>query len=895
MESSRKIIGKLQQEVTSLRQSLAEVQEKLQSAEAILGAIHSGEVDAVVVSTPQGQRVFTLQGVDYIYQLLVEQMAEGAITVSGEGMILYCNRRFSELLNYPLEKLIGSSLEMFIVPRDRRTLSQLLAQTSTQENLSQELSLIALENNQETPVKLSFKKINVDGLLINSIVVTDITEYKLKEAAKLTQVLKQAIATIVRYRAFPNQTWEFDYWSEGCELLLGYTAAELMADPTLWASRVDPEDLERIVAQTFADFKQHKENSSVEYRFRHKNGTERWLADTPFSEWDESNGCWNVNTILTDITERKQAEQKTVEQASLINLATDAIFVTDLGDQILFWNQGAERLYGWTETEVLGNKTQALFNFDHKLDQPLQITLQTGSWEEELEQITKTGQKILVMSRRTLVKDLFNQPQSILIVNSDVTEKEQLRKQFYHAQRLESLGVLASGIAHDFNNILTPILGVSQLLPLKLPARDEQTQRLLVMLANSTERAINLVKQILFFGRATEGEHVTLQLGYLVQEVISIAKQTFPKSIEILVQIPVKELWTIRADSTQMNQVFMNLLVNARDAMPNGGQLTIRAENRQWEEQDTLNHLETKAGSYVAVMVADTGVGMSPQLLEKIFDPFFTTKEVGQGTGLGLSTVMGIVKNHGGFVQVDSQVGKGSQFEVFLPATQEEITSIITESEMPLGQGELILIVDDEAPVREITKASLEQYHYRTLTANDGMEALATYAEYQQEISVVIIDMMMPNLNGETAIRTLKNINPQVKIIATSGLLENHELALKADVKNFLLKPYNVEPLLQMLRKIIPPREESFSASSPISFPSEEPELCQEDLAQMSPDWLQQMYDAAYCFDADIMLDLIDQMPTDHQAIATKLRELVLNFQTESIMTVAGSLLETTI
>ncbi len=503
-----------------------------------------------------------------------------------------------------------------------------------------------------------------------------------------------------------------------------------------------------------------------------------------------------------ELLDRQKAERKIAEQAVLIDIATDGIFVQDLEQQIVFWNQGAERLYGWTTAEAIGQKTQTLFNQDDALNQALQITMKQGSWQGEIAQGTKSNKKIILASRWTLVKNESGQPKSILSVNSDITEKKQLEKQFYHVQRLESIGTLASGIAHDFNNILTPILGISQLLPLRLTNVDQKTQELLSTLTTSTRRAVNLVKQILLFSRASDGEFVVFQLRYLFRELIGIAKQTFPKSIEISDQSPTRELWTISADRTQMDQVFMNLMINARDAMPEGGSLTISAENRYLDEHYALLNLEAKPGPYVVVTVSDTGSGIPSELLERIFDPFFTTKEVGKGTGLGLSTVMGIVKNHGGFIRVTSELGKGTEFEVFLPAIQGEIITTTLEEEMPSGNGELILIVEDESSIQEITKTALEKYNYRILLASDGIEALAIYAKNQAEISVVLMDMMMPNLDGFTAIRALKKMNLAVKIIGTSGILDNKQLALQADAQAFLLKPYTISQLLKILKEV---------------------------------------------------------------------------------------------
>jgi PAS domain S-box-containing protein len=387
-------------------------------------------------------------------------------------------------------------------------------------------------------------------------------------------------------------------------------------------------------------------------------------------------------------------------------------------------------------------------------------------------------------------------------ISTDITAKKQLQEQFYRAQRLESLGTLASGIAHDLNNVLTPILAIAQLLPLKFPDVDERTRELLTALESSAKRGADMVRQILAFTRGQEGNRIHLQVAHLISEVVRIARRTFPKAIEISANLPAQDPWLVCADATQLHQVFMNLMVNARDAMPDGGSLAISAENFLVDENYARMNLEAHAGPYVVISISDTGTGIPPERLERIFDPFFTTKEVGTGTGLGLATVLGIVKNHGGFLQVSSTVGQGSQFRVYLPATEGNGSQLGPSVEVPRGQGELILVVDDEANVRQITKTSLEDYNYRVLLASDGIEAIALYAEHKDEISAVLMDLMMPNLDGWSAIRTLQKMNPQVKIIATSGLPANPTLARSAAIATFLPKPYTIKDLMIALDNI---------------------------------------------------------------------------------------------
>ncbi|MDZ8189955.1 MAG: PAS domain S-box protein [Nostoc sp. ChiSLP02] len=554
------------------------------------------------------------------------------------------------------------------------------------------------------------------------------------------------------------------------------------------------------IAQVWRQFCEQKQMFG-EFRLLRRDGTVR---ETEFAA--VANFIPDLHlSIMRDISDRQQAQKKICEQAALIDIATDAIFIRDLENHILFWSRGAETLYGWTAEESSGKKTDELFYTKSlsQLEAALKATIEGGSWQGELEQTTKTGREIIVASRWTLVRDESRTPQSILIVNTDITEKKQLEQQFYRAQRLESIGTLASGIAHDLNNVFSTIILIAQLLSSKYKNAEPQTQELFQALNGSAKRGANLVKQILTFARGTEGKHIVLQPGHLLKELIKVIKQTFPKSIEIVHNIPTNTLWMVEADPTQLEQAIVNLLVNARDAMPNGGKLAIAAQNCIIDETYSRMHLEARVGRYIVISISDTGTGIPPEFLERIFDPFFTTKKVGQGTGLGLSTVLGIVKNHGGFVEVSTKLGKGTQFQVFLPIVERPSAELITETELPQGQGELILIVDDELIVRETTKKTLEDGNYKILVANDGIEAIALYAQYKAQIKAVLLDILMPNMDGLTTIRTIQTLNHNVKIIAMSGLPDREEKAIAIGANKFLSKPDTAKYLLTNLSEAI--------------------------------------------------------------------------------------------
>ncbi|WP_009632313.1 hybrid sensor histidine kinase/response regulator [Synechocystis sp. PCC 7509] len=503
--------------------------------------------------------------------------------------------------------------------------------------------------------------------------------------------------------------------------------------------------------------------------------------------------------------ERKRSEQKIREQAALLDIATDAILVQDLQGKILFWNKGAEHLYGYSATEAVGSFVSR-FGHEDNLPQMQElakaILLSNGAWQGELEQVGKENKKVVVESHWTLVRDRTGQPTSILVVNTDIIEKKQLEAQFLRAQRLESVGTLASGIAHDLNNVLAPILMSVQLLKIKFP--EPQHQPLLKMLESNVKRGAGLIKQVLSFARGIEGKRVILQIKHLILEVEQIVRETFPKSIVFSTDVDSK-LWTVLGDATQLHQVLMNLVVNALDAMPNGGTLKTSAKNIYIDENYARLHIDAQPGSYITIAIADTGTGIAPEVLARIFEPFFTTKNIGAGTGLGLSTVLGIVKSHGGFIQVYSELGQGTEFQVYLPAIQATANQESSDSDLPLGRGELILVVDDESAIREVTKTSLEVYNYKAITACNGKEAVALYTEHQAEISVVLTDMMMPVMDGPTTIRTLQQINPDVKVIAISGLSSSEKLAAAASsgVINFLSKPFSAKDLLQTLNSVL--------------------------------------------------------------------------------------------
>lgn len=538
------------------------------------------------------------------------------------------------------------------------------------------------------------------------------------------------------------------------------------------------------------------------------NGERRWISinSEPLAAV-AGEKPYAVVATFHDITEIRAAAERIREQAQLLELAQDAIVVRDLNNKVLYWNKGAERIFGWTAREAMGQESRFLLHIGmFKYEQAQKSVLEKDNWQGELLARTKGGIEVLLESRWTLVRDVQGEPKSILSISTDVTERKKLENQFYRAQRMESLGTLASGIAHDLNNILTPLLVSVQLLKDKVS--DKDGRQLLDHLEIYIQRGASLIKQVLSFGRGVEGEKVPVQPVRIVREIEQIVHETFPKSVEFDFHCA-PDLWRILGDPTQIYQVLLNLCLNARDAMPDGGKLSIRIQNVVLDSLAAGINVEAKPGSYICISVTDTGTGIPKEIQEKIFEPFFTTKATGKGTGLGLSTSLGIVKSHGGFINCYSEEGKGSTFRVYLPADAASVTGISSPEKAVAGategHGETILVVDDEEAIREVVRKTLEKHNYVVVTAVNGAEAVSLYKEQMDKIAAVITDMAMPVMDGAAAISALKALNPKVRIIASTGLSlrDNIGRAEDAGVHDFLFKPYATDVLLEKLAHVL--------------------------------------------------------------------------------------------
>ena len=566
-------------------------------------------------------------------------------------------------------------------------------------------------------------------------------------------------------------------------------------------------------AAAFNDYRRQMEsiaNSGLStqdaWQHRTKAGANIWVETT----WQlvQFHGRKSALVTIHDRTEQNRAEAENRELADVLNLAADAIIVCNLDREVLFWNQGAEKIYGWLAEEAVGKNLQEVFKMDAETTlKCMTVLMEKSEWAGEVTHSRKDGREVVVNSRWSLARDDDDRsPRSILLINSDITETKKLESQFLRAQRLESIGTLASGIAHDLNNILSPIMMAVGILRSSLKESD---QKMLGIIEASAERGAGIVKQVLTFARGVEGERVLLQPKHVATEMTKVMQQTFPRNIDIQTNFP-GDLWMVTGDSTQLHQILLNLCVNARDAMGEiGGKLRITLENIEVDEHLVRTNPGATAGAHVCFSVTDTGSGMTPEVMEKIFNPFFTTKAQDKGTGLGLATVIGIVKGHKGFLTIQSQVGVGTTFKVFIPADREAKTEAAKgiSLEALRGNGELVLVVDDEASIREALVRTLEAHNYRCYTAEDGTDALALYFE-RREIDIVITDLHMGMMDGLTLVRSLRKLNPGIKIIVSSGNVqkESHATLEALGFKTVLEKPYTADRLLKSVKDLLAER-----------------------------------------------------------------------------------------
>jgi len=622
--------------------------------------------------------------------------------------------------------------------------------------------------------------------------------------------------------------WERDLvtsqlvWSDEIYRILGLTRQEAEASAETFDRRVHPDDLALVRLKRIA----HNEglgHVDFDHRIIRPDGTVRHVHHLTETVRDGAGRpLWQSGT-MQDITERKLASEALLASEErfkfVARAVSDVVWDWNLPANTLWWNDGFLTTFGFAPGEIEAS-VETRYSRIHPEDRSRVVdSLQravsncTESWSAEYRFRRQDGTHAFVQDRGYILHDAAGRAVRMVGGMRDLTEQKNAEALHLRAQRMESIGTLAGGIAHDLNNVLAPIMMSIDLLKLST-VTDARRSRILDTIQVSCRRGSDLVHQVLAFARGVDGQRVAIRLRHLLHELEGIIGATFPRNIRIVTEVPAN-LWPVIGDPSQFHQVLLNLAVNARDAMPDGGILTLAAANRTIDAQFAITSLgsrtgtgmEAGAGQYVLLQVTDTGTGISPEVRERIFDPFFTTKAPGEGTGIGLATVHTVVKNHGGFLTVESEVGRGTTFNIYLPADPalRAETTAPMPVELPQGRGELLLVVDDEFSIRTITQQTLEALGYRVITANNGADAIALFAQRPSEIALVITDMMMPIMDGAATIQVLRRINPVVRIIAASGIdsWDNVAKATRAGATHFLPKPYTTETLLKLVRTAI--------------------------------------------------------------------------------------------
>ena len=518
---------------------------------------------------------------------------------------------------------------------------------------------------------------------------------------------------------------------------------------------------------------------------------------------------------------RRQAQDAMHEREADLELAQQigqiGSWESDLAAGTLVWSKESYRIFGCDPAAFVPTR-EGFFQLVHPDDrarvrEAVEESIRSGA-DYELDHRIRwpNGTERVVHEKGHLLRDAQEKAERLVGTTQDITERKNLEMQFLRAQRLEAVGTLAGGIAHDLNNILAPIRMVAPFL------REAQTPAEMAenvdIIEASTQRATDVVRQLLTFSRGQSSQRIPLDLKHLLRDLRSVLHETFPKNITFaLSEAP--DLWPLLADPTQLHQILINLCINARDAMLEGGTMAVTAANFQADDHYAGMVADARPGPYVLLTVSDTGSGIRPEDLDKIFDPFFTTKEVGKGTGLGLATVHRVVTGHGGFVRVRSQVGRGTTFDVYLPASPEAVAPAepALPTPLPAGHGQLIMVVDDEEPIRQITQKTLVRHGYQVVTANDGTDAIAVFVRHQAEVKGVVTDLMMPGMDALGLVKVLAQMKPGLPVILSTGLGEDPEQNQRFEalgrlgVSIVLTKPYTADELLNALQAVLPRSE----------------------------------------------------------------------------------------
>lgn len=741
-----------------------------------------------------------------LFQSVVDYSHAAVLVVeTGAGHIVEANASVADLLGYEREELTDLSIrdidKMMVSDED---LTSWMDKAASQDGFLQD-AYYRRRDGSFCTVEITARTSSVADRNYVVIGLRDISANR--QAEEALRESEQRFRALVEHSSDVVTMLDADgriiYISPAIKHVLGHQPSDLLGE--LFINRVEPSQREDFEASYRKWTLEPRTTFAKYFEWQDADGTNRHIAARVCNQIDEP-AVQAIVINMRDVTDRIQASTQMKRQADLINQAAESIAVCNLSGQILSWNKGAQSLYGYSTTQVFGKTIAEVGVTDPEVfEKALASVKESGSWAQDISFRDQDGTERFVHCRWSLLRNEHGVPDEILMIDSDFTEQKRIEHQLLRHQRMESVGTLASGIAHDLNNILMPILMLTTTL--RRHSEDADDCETLDMIIQSAQRGADIVKQVLTYVRGAEGSRMYLKPQNLVKELVHLVKETFPKHLQLKHKSSDCD-WLINGNMTELNQVLLNLAVNARDACPAGGTLRLELECTKIDQHYADMHGSASPGEYMLFRVGDNGSGMGSEHLERIFDPFFTTKPQGEGTGLGLATVRGIVESHDGFIDVQSELGSGSEFRVYIPAitdTQAEAHPNTPVNGFADGNGQTVLVVDDELPIQKTLRRMLERSGYQVIVAQNGTEGISKYAAQRDEIDVIVTDVTMPELNGVEFVKIIKNMNPDTKVIVSSGRLVDDvaEQFRGFGVTDMLAKPYSAQDLLGCLEKVL--------------------------------------------------------------------------------------------
>jgi PAS domain S-box-containing protein len=759
-------------------------------------------------------------GKDQILQMITDNVSDLIAILDLKGRRVYNSKSYKNILGEP-EALKGTDSFREIHPDDRDKIKHIFEET-VKTGIGQRAEFRMISENGD--VRLIESQGNVirgmEGEIKNVIVVSrDITDREKIERAlhdsevRLDSILK-SIPDVI-YRLDPKGRITF---ISNAVLRYGYTPESLLGKNIL--DLVHPDDKKKAVYRVNERRTGERRTKSFEIRLLTSEGREVLFEDRsePVSMQPvfllEAEGIYATDQprsktflgtqgIARDITERKKTEDEMTILAQALRCISESVCVTDLDNTIIFVNDAFLATYGYDREELLGKPISIVRgqeNSDNQYDEILPASMK-GGWKGEIINRKKDGTEFPIHLSTAVIYEQSGFPIALIGVATDITDRKHLETQLQQSQKLEAIGKLAGGVAHDFNNLLTVIQGYSELLLAKINANDPIAEQI-KQINHAASRAESLTRQLLAFSRKQIMQPRIIDVNKLVHDMRDMLQRLIGADIEININLG-RQLGKIKADRGQIEQVIMNLAVNARDAMKKGGKLIIESKNTIIDEVFVRNYPEAVSGPYVCLSLKDTGLGMDEETQAHIFEPFFTTKDKGEGTGLGLATVYGIIKQSGGYIYVESELSKGSTFNLYFPRVDGPLDSDVkaTVADNKLTGNETILVVEDQDEVRQLILESLNFYGYHVLESPHGGSALLTCEQNPGKIDLIISDLVMPQMNGQELVKRLKSLQPQMKVMFISGYSEemfSERHTLDPDIL-FLQKPFTP---LEMLRKV---------------------------------------------------------------------------------------------